>query len=621
MNNKTHGEHISKYAIKIKYEYFNYIKKENKSRQGSGVLVKVSKNTIYLLTARHNFKESDDDEFFDVDINEVKQSLNKIYISNDSKTALCSIKDILYYEDNLDLIVFEISGYDDILNLPILSIMRDSEYKQKEHIYYGYPNGKDGSPVDNLRHLGSKEKDKNIFRLRSDLNIINQQFFSGYSGSGVFIEHNSIYYLVGIIIKVNEKSNNFEVIDLLKAIDNINKKLNKNQKIKIEENILDIISSDKMYTRMIRRNQNRNNFLIKKAKNIFSPNHRYKDLTETKQTKKLVNYIKNYENKFKELETKYFEELADTYLIGAFILGKFEDNKNKAIGYLEKAMHFKPEYIRYIEDLKNTDSSENLKLGKIAFVDKKYNEAKEYLNNRLEQSISKQEKINIYNMLVVIYIEINEKSRLISSYQILLELYNKDKKYSFEIATIYYELSILYDNDEKKIGVWNEGFLFVKNIYDTTSLELQYKYWKQWNRIEGKEDVYYNLKSKLEELSNINPKYKDILTKIHSSEKEKFELEEELKSNKKIRNSKNIRILSLHKELKEEKAIHEKYKCSKSKEIENLKIINSKLKNYFNENLELQDKLKRMEDNISIVMRIIIIIISILILYILLTTW
>jgi len=551
MDNQTHGEYISQYAVRIKYEYFNKNKREFESRQGSGVLVKVNNSTIYLLTARHNFKKDDENEFFDVDIDEVRQSLEKISISNDSQKELCIIQDILYYEDDLDLIVFKVSGYDDIENLPLLSIMRDDEYKQKEHFYYGYPSGQDGSPVDNLRHLGSTRKDKNIFRLRSDLNIINQQFFAGYSGSGVFIEHNSTYYLVGITIKANEKSNNFEIINLLKIIDNINKNLS--SKINIEENILDMISSDKMYTRMIRRKQNKNNFLVKKAKNIFSPNHIYKDLREMNQTKKLVNYIKNNEKKFKELEKKYFEELADTYLMGAFILGKFEDNKNKSIKYLEQAMHFKPEYVRYIEDLKNMDSSENLKLGKLAFVDKKYNEAKEYLKKRLEQPIFKQEKIDIHNMLIIIYQERNEKDKLVTSYQRLLELYDGSEKYSFEIATIYYELSELYDGDDRK-DAWNKGFHFIKDYNSSASLELQYKYWKQWNRIDGQEDVYHNLKPKLEELSRVNPKYKDIFAKIHFSEKEKFELEKKLEDEKDL---KNIHIELLNKDFKDQLTIEE----------------------------------------------------------------
>jgi len=220
MNNKIHGEFISQYAVKIKFLGFK------KTRYGSGVLLK-RKKMFYVITAKHNFKKEDDDEHTDVKIRKVRTQLSKkkIIVLNEKNEKVCDIDRLVYLEENLDLAVF--STKECLVELDELLILTNDNYRTNEHFYYGFQGGFEGKCKNELKNMGRKENDKNIFRLEHSKNIINGQYFSGYSGSGVFIENDSIYYLVGILIKADETSDDFEVIDLRIVYILIDKKLKK----------------------------------------------------------------------------------------------------------------------------------------------------------------------------------------------------------------------------------------------------------------------------------------------------------------------------------------------------------------------------------------------------------
>lgn len=223
MINQIHGEYISNYSVKIEFLGFK------KRRYGSGVLLK-RKEIIYLITAKHNFKKKDDDEHTDVKIKKLHTQLSnkKITVLNEKNESVCRVDKLLYIEDNLDLAIFSIKDCsEELLSLDRLSILTNDDYRKKEHFYYGFQGGKEGKYKGSLKNIGRKKNDNKTFILEHSKNIINGQYFSGYSGSGVFIENDLTYYLVGIIIKADETSDNFEVIDLRIVYAMIDEKLKK----------------------------------------------------------------------------------------------------------------------------------------------------------------------------------------------------------------------------------------------------------------------------------------------------------------------------------------------------------------------------------------------------------
>ena len=53
----TYTTNIEEYSVKVRYKFV-----------GSGVLIKVDKSTIYLITAKHNFKEDENSTIDKIDI-------------------------------------------------------------------------------------------------------------------------------------------------------------------------------------------------------------------------------------------------------------------------------------------------------------------------------------------------------------------------------------------------------------------------------------------------------------------------------------------------------------------------------------------------------------------------
>ena len=110
--NKSYSQDIEKYAVKIKYKL-----------TGSGVLVKVNESTVYLITAKHNFKQRTSDNYESVKLYELGNKLHEISITKDKEQNICKVKDIVYEESSLDLIVFSGAPRRDCLRaLPELKV-------------------------------------------------------------------------------------------------------------------------------------------------------------------------------------------------------------------------------------------------------------------------------------------------------------------------------------------------------------------------------------------------------------------------------------------------------------------------------------------------------------------
>jgi len=212
-------EQISKYAVKIKYTGYK------KGRLGSGVLVKRESN-VYVITAKHNFKKKDDDKHTDVKIKKLKKDASsKIDILDGKDTKICKIEELLYADEELDIAVFSTKDY--TKKLDMIEMLTDNRYKNQEHIFYGFPNGEENW-IRELTYNGKDKKnknEKNNFSLSYSHTMISEEDFSGYSGSGVFVENNSIYYLVGIMIRAFRKSNSFTAVDLRKVYKKIDEVL------------------------------------------------------------------------------------------------------------------------------------------------------------------------------------------------------------------------------------------------------------------------------------------------------------------------------------------------------------------------------------------------------------
>ncbi len=586
LTNKTIGvlkminksEFIKQYSVKIKTPFGE----NNSYCEGSGVFIK-TKNNCYLATAKHNFTDRERggvDKWKLVDMNRLELNLHQIEVFNGDK-EVCYISKILYeYED---FIIFEIKNHEKFIeNLNIIEILNEKIPDDIEYFMQGY-SAQDGdgyisaldsrNPIDNYQYILTSSTPYDVAHIK------------GFSGSGVFIKDREVYYLVGILLKRNDNASNFTIFDLPKFI--AEKQLNITPK---KEKIFEVQSTAQMYTRMVGRRPK--NFLVNKAHKIFDKKkgtHKYSDLNSSK-LKELANFIEKT-NMFAELEQKYNDELADTYLLGAFILNEYNPKKEESLKYLEKARLFNANYIRYRRNIKEENSvKETLDLGKLDLLDGKYEKAKEYFLSVLDKKISNKIKVDVYELLL----QCNDEESSIEYYNELLYLYSE--KDTNKRAEAYYQLSELHKDELLKKENLTKAFEIVNGTEDSSLYELEYKITKRFAELYQKEQLVFMMKPILEKLVKEKKEYQLELQTVLS-------LENQIKEGRKLKYN-----------LEEEKELHENYKFYstniKAKEIKKLE---SKLKESddisfesFLENLELEEQNKKLleeklkvEDNLN----------------------
>lgn len=512
MSRQSVGDYVEQYAVKVVYTNFN------KVRRGSAVVVKVNASTCYIFTAKHNFKEEDDDSYRDVDIQELENSLNLVEIKTDHQQNICKLKSIIFQDDTLDLIMFEVEGInsDFIQKLPITDdFLKDERFHEEKCFFYGYPEKKEGIPEIDLVHINTKKK-SNTFILKRGLNITNREYFSGYSGSGVFIKKNNVYYIVGIVIKADEKSDNFEVVDLSKIIGTINQTLEQKflPKLLLKEHVFDIAEISDMYDKLFYRHPN--NFLVKKIENLFNKNHKYDELIQPSSHLKKLNDYTDSTNDFDKRENEYTQELADMYLLSTFIASKYQD-KQKAKEFFKKACKYRPQYNIFLTQIDRENSKEELlKSAKVAFSEKDYTYAEQCFNKVLSLKCSDYERLNIYNYLLDIGKFYQDKEKQFNYYHKILELESE----RLRRAQLLYELSFLIDGRYEKLKLLIEADKEIGD--DSNVLGLKYLVTKELYKLLGNKELYTIMKKLLKNLVILNSDYQQELDSLEYKEKQKI---------------------------------------------------------------------------------------------------
>jgi len=454
-------ESIKKYSVKI--DYYN--------SQGSGVLVKVDDEHCYLITAKHNFKQEDDDHHLD-----------EIKITDPNGAEICQVEQVVYEENKLDLLVFSIkekSQY--IKNLPIIEVIKDRHTINKKHFFYGFPDGEE-IPSGELTALTFKvkEDEKHILSLRADKDI-DLDYEKGFSGSGVFVkdgnsEDGYTYYLTGIVIKAHEGQSLFETISLSEIIDDINHKiyLKTYPKINVQEAVFDVDFSQNIYTRILKRRKA--TYLVQKFLECLPKDERkLNNLKENLNCRKdIITFLDNDEELLKREK-----ELADLYLLKA-ITYHADNNLSKANSYLNKAKKINSQFKKYKLDNSaemNTSDSEVednitiLEKAKISYIDEAYMNAIELFNKAVEEVSDKNDKLDIYQYLANSYKEVNENQKAIDSYTYALMYFEED---SLDQSEIYYELALLTEEKEA-LGYVDTGLKVLERDINNEYLGLKYK--------------------------------------------------------------------------------------------------------------------------------------------------
>jgi len=198
-------DYIKQFSLQIKYHL-----------QGTGVLVR-SNEDFYLITAKHNFKKETSDKHTDVKKYSLEKNINNIKIISSNGKSIFYANKILLFQDKLDLIIFSIrntsSYFENIDSIKIL----DGKHYNNNYFLYGYPCDKSGRA---LSLSQTHEINKNQFRLESKKNI-KSKYLTGFSGGGLFVEIDEIYYLVGILIQAEDGFSNCKAVNLSSLVDEI----------------------------------------------------------------------------------------------------------------------------------------------------------------------------------------------------------------------------------------------------------------------------------------------------------------------------------------------------------------------------------------------------------------
>jgi len=482
---------------------------------GSGVLVKSNDNKCYLFTARHLFKGRKSN-FLQLKESMIQKELTNISISKPSYDNDIFLDEILYFKDDLDLVVFSLKEEPPIQNLAIIKILKSDHQSQNYH-FYGYPEGSiDEIHAQNTGHfqtqkyIQSNEEEKNIFRLGSHNNI-DGGAVSGYSGSGIFIEtkekieitkeetiENSIVYLVGILIRAKEGLSYYEGIDLSNIIDDINHKAHLD--IPKTSSAIELKFTKNIKTKILERNKD--DTFIQKIEGLEGAS--------------LVDFLDSHENEL----TNMIKKLADFYLLGGMHYWDNEKEKD-AEKYFKLASKFNPSYKRYAkqykaikndDELEDTEESKNYyHEGIIAFQHKEYTQSKLDFMKHLElKDIDTFEKLETHKYLSKIYEYEKMYSEAIQESKLVFNLY-QDVNILDKVET-YYRLSKLClksENDEiDALGYIEKGLDLLRPFEDQkdeTLLDLKYKLKLLKDKILDEVNSGKTINSTLIDLVRLNP--------------------------------------------------------------------------------------------------------------------
>lgn len=443
-------------GIVKKIRPYSVMVKLNDEVVGSGVLVKSKDNKCYLFTARHLFKKGDDTSYKKVKELHVRKNLQQTSINRESFEKEIFVDEILFFRDDLDLVVFSLKEEPPMEHLPIIKVLKNDHQTQYYH-FYGYPNGAKSIENENTGHresaqyIQSNEEENHVFRLSATKNI-GGEAVAGYSGSGIFVENKerievgneiiqtSIIYLVGILIRAKEELSYYEAIDLSRIIDDINRKAN--IEILTVEDVLDTKFTKNIKTKILKRN--REDTFIQKFKAL--------DNEENKKT--LKEFLENSENELTEMTKK----LADFYLLGGMAY-KDDGDEESAKKYFRLATKFNPKYKRYEKEYQGKNEIDNLMDeeneevrnyyhdGIIAFQYNKYDEAKKaFLEHNKSENIDSLEKIELHKYLSKIYLK--EQNYIEAQTHAIEALDEYKEENSLEKAELCYEIFQICEKGE-----------------------------------------------------------------------------------------------------------------------------------------------------------------------------
>jgi len=456
-------------VISDKIKPYSMIVKWNNKLAGSGVLVKSKDNKCYLFTARHLFKIQGDRSTTFKEVKEafIKEELKNISVNKEIFDNDIGVDELLYFREDLDLVVFSLKEEPPIQHLPIVKILKN-DHQTQNYYFYGYPDGSNntGHLIKDSKYIQSNEEEKHVFRLSAENNFDGEDI-SGYSGSGIFVEskeeievdngeviENSIIYLVGLLIRAEDRLTYYEGVDLSGIIDDIKHK--SNIEIPTIEDAIDTKFTQHIRTKILKRNSE--DGFIQQIKKI--------DGNETL----LKEFLDNSENELTEMTKK----LADFYLLGG-MLYKDNDNEESSKKYFRLATKFNPRYKRYEKgykgkniEIEKTPEEEKEEIinyyhdGIISFQHKDYDEAeKAFLEHLKKEDIKDFEKLESYKYLSKIYEKRKDLNQTINYFKETLPLY----KNSFEKLEAYYKLAQFYKKEDKteSLGYIELGLNLLEN--------------------------------------------------------------------------------------------------------------------------------------------------------------
>ncbi len=199
---------VKELAVKI-----SYIANKENARESSGVIVRPKNETDYffVLTAKHSFKENDEQAFNDVNVEKLK--LTNITVIHEENKNLRPFKII---DTEFDLVVLVIKNSFCVENNLATTKILDGQFI--ECGLFGYPNIAEGD-LDCLKCTYLMSQNNNEYQIESNKTLHSSykdevETTKGFSGSGVFTQVNDKYLLAGIISEVVPHRGSFKCINL-----------------------------------------------------------------------------------------------------------------------------------------------------------------------------------------------------------------------------------------------------------------------------------------------------------------------------------------------------------------------------------------------------------------------
>jgi hypothetical protein len=199
---------------------------KDSDNRASGIIVKLDnfKDNFFVFTAKHTFE----DEKKNIIINKDKFS---IFYQNENEKEI-KFKEYVILKEDIIVFIFDNSILKKIkdFDFTVISSKKDNFGKC---IFRGYPRSQldDGSLSEPSIYIQTKEKNQNLYQIRPDrknTDTIDSDGLSlakGFSGSGLFIEEETKYALVGIIKEHEKNLSAYNYIALAPLMDEVIEKL------------------------------------------------------------------------------------------------------------------------------------------------------------------------------------------------------------------------------------------------------------------------------------------------------------------------------------------------------------------------------------------------------------